>query len=198
MGGGSKTPPASPYEAAMGRIAQQLFTETTPLRESFLSQLGDFAGGSYDPTKTPMFANLYGAARPGIEGQYNVAREQVLAGTPRGGGQVSALSDLARSRAYDVGSLSSLISSNLINDMTNKAYGVAFQAPQTSIAGLGGAASSSNTRTGIAAQAAAQQQAGLYQGLGALGTGVGYALGGPLGAGIGKAGTSAATKAATK
>ena len=194
MGGGTKTAPASPYEAAMGRIAEQLFAETSPLRQSFLSQFGDVAGGGYDPTKDPRYANLFGIARGGMEKQYGVAREDILGGTPRGGGQIAALANLATSRAQDVGSLPSIISADLMSDLSNKAYGAAFQAPQTSLSGLSGAASAYGGRLASSQAAAAQQQAGLYQGLGMLGTGAGYALGGPLGAGIGKGATKAATK----
>lgn len=185
MGGGkNKTPAPSPYETSAADIANKTYAETDPLRQAFLSQMGDFTSGGYDPTKMAIFSPLYNIARAGPEAQYRGAMDAILAGTPRGGGQTQAIAGAELARAKDVGSIPGMITSDLLTDMLNKAYGAAFNAPQTSMAGLGSIASSYGNRASMAQAAGAQQTSSLYSGLGMLG---GMALGGPGGAMGGKA-----------
>lgn len=180
MGGGGKkpkAPPPSPYETAAADIANRTYAETTPLREQFLSQMGDLVGGGYDPTKMAIFSPLMNIARAGPEAQYRGAMDSILANTPRGGGQTSAIASAELARAKDVGSIPGMITADLLTDMLNKAYGAAFNAPQQSMAGLGSIASSYAGRQMGLTQAAASQQTGLYSMLGGLGQGAGFMLG---------------------
>jgi hypothetical protein len=155
-GKGSKDPPSSPYETAQAQIAQDTYKETAPIRDTLLFQMQDFLKGG-DPSKSPTFAPLYANARAGIESQYNVARENVLGNTPRGGAQVSALTGLESDRAGNIGNAQNAIESNIFNDILQKTYGVAFNAPQQSMAGLGQAGSSYANRFGAANQAYSSQ-----------------------------------------
>lgn len=185
MGGGKspKTPAPSPYETAAAGIAQKTYEQTDPLRTAMLSQMGDLVSGGYDPTKSPLYAPLFTTARTAPEAQYQVARDSILAGTPRGGGQTAVLGELARARAQEVGELPAMLSNNILQDLLSKTYGAAFNAPQTSMAGLSSIAGSYGNRASMSQLAAAQQTSSLYGGLGMLG---GMALGGPAGALAGK------------
>lgn len=188
-GGGTPTPGASPYESVLAQIAQDTYTQTDPLRQGFLQQMSSLLSGGFDPQKTAMYAPMYAAARSGPEAQYNAARENVLAGTPRGGGQIKALADIESSRASEVGSIPGMLSNQILQDMLQKSYGTAFGVPQQSMAGLSSASGTYGNRLSMAEMAAKQQEAALFGGLGQIGgMALGTALGGPLG---GKAGGSA-------
>jgi hypothetical protein len=153
----------------------------------------------YNPASLPGFTPAYDIGRRGLEAQYNTALGQTIAGTPRGGAMSDALNKLNLSRAESVGQLPGQISNGLIQDMLNKSYGAAFNAPTTSIAGLSAANQgyTSTQNSMINAQAQANNlQAQLNQsatnakgsGLGALGAGVGTILGsamGPIGSAVG-------------
>jgi len=160
MGGGGKgkqTPSQSPYEAAAAQIAGETYKETAPIRDTLLLQMQDFLKGG-DPSKSPTFAPLYANARAGIESQYNVARDNILSGTPRGGGQINALAGMELDRAGNIDNAQNTIASNIFNDILQKTYGVAFNAPQQSMAGLGQAGASYADRYGAANQAYSAQQ----------------------------------------
>lgn len=181
MGGGkgssSPTPSSSPYEAELARQATQLYGETDPMRKQLIQQMEGLLQGG-DIKQTPMYAPLYSTARSGLETQYNAGKENILAKTPRGGGQVEALGNLESSRAGSVGSLESLISKDLISDYINKAYGMSTGAPQMSMGGLGSAGSSYAARQASMAQSEGQQKGGMYGMMGGLGQGVGSYMGG--------------------
>lgn len=180
MGGGGKgkqTPSTSPYEATNAAIAEQTFRETDPLRQGLLADMTKFVQGGYNPKTDPRFAPMYDTAKYGAEKQYGVARENILANTPRGGGQVDALSGLESDRAAQVGQISNVITTNLINDLLAKTYGVAFNAPQQSMAGLGAAGASYAGRYGAANQAYSAQQKNWMD----LGTNMGQGIGAMMG-----------------
>ncbi len=177
VGKGKQTPATSPYEAAQAQIAQQTYKETTPIREDLLSQMTNFLQGGFDPAKSSTFAPLYANARSGIESQYNVAKDSVLGNTPRGGAQISALTGLASDRAGNLSNAQNTIFSSIFNDILQKAYGVAFNAPQQSMAGLGQAGTSYADRYGAANQAYSAQQKNWMD----LGTNMGQGLGSMLG-----------------
>jgi hypothetical protein len=120
---------------------------------------GFTSSGLYNPYNLPGYAPLYQLARTGPESQYNPARQSIMESTPRGGGLYENLANLEMSRAQQAGSLPATIAAPLIQDIYNKAYGVAFNAPQTSIAGLGGAMSGYNQLQGLSASGALQQAA---------------------------------------
>jgi hypothetical protein len=171
MGGGKKpsNPPPSPYESAAAAIAQKTYDETNPLRTGLLSQMEGLVSGGFDPAKSVLYAPLFAAARTGPEAQYQVARDSILAGTPRGGGQVAALSNLAQARADEVGQLPAMLSNQVMQDLLSKTYGAAFNAPQQSMAGLSSVAGTYGNRAAMSQAAAAQQTSGLFGGLGMLG-----------------------------
>ena len=118
--------PASSKAAAA--IAQQMFKESTPIREPLFADLTDFLGGGFDIGESPMWS----PGKAAIEDQYQIARENILANLPVGGQLNEQLANLDIGRAS---SLTDLIG-QIQQDMYNKAYGVATQTPQTSIAGL--------------------------------------------------------------
>jgi hypothetical protein len=180
MGGGKgSSPAASPYEDAAAKMAKELYAQTDPLRQSLLGDLSSVAAGTYNPESSATYAPLYATARSGAEAQYGVAKENILANTPRGGGQVDALANLESARAADVGEIPGMLSNQIIQDMMAKAYGTAFGAPQQSMAGMNSVAGTYGNRAAQANAAASQQTSSLYGGLGMLG---GMALGGPGGA----------------
>ena len=176
-GKGKTTPTVSPYEEAAAGIANKTYAETTPVRNDLLSQMGNFLQGGYDVSKSPTFAPLYANARSGIESQYGVAKDAILAGTPRGGGQTAALAGVESDRAGNLSNTQNAIYSNLFNDILQKTYGVAFNAPQQSMAGLGQAGSSYASRYGAANQAYSAQQANWFNMVDNIGTGAGRAMG---------------------
>jgi hypothetical protein len=88
----------------------------------------------YNPYNLPAYAPLYQLARSGVESQYGQARENIMSSTPRGGALAENLANLEMGRAQQAGALPAQIAAPLIQDIYNKAYGVAFGAPQTSLA----------------------------------------------------------------
>lgn len=181
MGGGGKgkqTPTTSPYEAATAEIAKQTYQETTPIREDLLAQMGNFLSGGFDPTKSPLYGPMYANARAGMEGQYGVAKQNILANTPRGGGQTDDLAGLESDRASNIGGLQNTLYGNIFNDILSKTYGVAFNAPQQSMAGFGQAANSYAGRYGAANVAYTGQQKNWLDLIGNTGQGLGAMVGG--------------------
>jgi len=165
----------------MQQISQQGASQTTTTGQ------GGGGGGEltsqdlYNPYNLPAYAPLYQLARTGIESQYGPAREAIMASTPRGGALYENLANLEMGRAQQTGALPAQISAPLIQDIYNKAYGVAFGAPQTTLSGLGGAdagyTSRYNTASSLAGSAAMQQSALNQQSSMGLGAGLGSLLG---------------------
>jgi len=120
---------------------------------------------------------MYSNMRSGLEGQYNVAKENILANTPRGGGQIDALAGLESDRAGNIGSMENTLYGNIFNDILSKTYGVAFGAPQQSMQGFGQAAGSYANRYGAANAAYTGQQKNWFD----LGTNMGGSLGSMIG-----------------
>jgi hypothetical protein len=177
---------ANPYETALAEIAKKLYEQTDPTRQAFLGQMGQVASGTFDPMKSPTYAPMYSSARSGVEAQYGVAKDAIMGNTPRGGGQTEALANLEGTRASEVGAIPGAISANILNDLLNKSYGVAFGAPQQSMSGLASVAGTYGNRMSMAQQSAQAQQSALYGGLGTLGgIGLGTAIGGPIGGKVG-------------
>ncbi len=176
MGGGGKgktTPATSPYEAATAQIAQKTYEESTPIRTDLLAQMSNFLSGGFDPMKSPLYSPMYANARAGAESQYGRAKDAILANTPRGGGQTAALAGVESDRAGNLSNMQNAIYSNLFNDILQKTYGVAFNAPQQSMAGLGSAGNSYASRYGAANQAYSAQQKNWFD----LGSSIGGSMG---------------------
>lgn len=148
----------------------------------------DYITQRFNPASLPGYNQQYGLLRDSLENQYNVAMNQALSNTPRGGAMSDALAKLNLARAESVGRAPLEVAAPLITDMLNKSYGAAFNAPQQAIAGLG-AANQGYTSTQNALLSAQMQQAALSQsaanskgsGLGVLGAGLGTVVGSAFG-----------------
>lgn len=169
-GGGGSNPGVSPYEAQQAAIASQLFGESTPIRQNLISQLGSFTTGGAIPT---LLNPVYDVGKSAIEQQYNVAKQNLIASSPRGGSMADVLASLEANRASDLGTLRSGIAS----DLFNRAFGVAFQTPSVALQGLGSAGSSYATRAQAETAAEANKVAAKYGMIGNLGLGTGRLLG---------------------
>jgi len=77
------------------RLAERLVREVGPLRRELINDAGEFVSGDRDVTGLPEF----GAFKDAAEGQFNVARDNIIANTPEGGGLVAALANLEGDRA---------------------------------------------------------------------------------------------------
>ena len=144
------------------KMAKDYYNRTKPIQKQLVGNYLDFLGGDYDVTSNP----AWGAGRNVLENQYDVARENTIAGMPTGGGLMDALSDLESDRAQSMVGLASQIA----QDEYNKLYGMTTMAPQQSFGALSNLA-------GQQAMAASQQRAGLYDALGDVGMGAGILLG---------------------
>jgi hypothetical protein len=149
------SPKPSPYDVAMADIAKEVYETTDPMRQATVRQYEQMLTDGLDVTQLPQFAGTntmlsaaYRGARPGLEDQYSVARQNVLESMPRGGAMGGALAGVEQSRARDVANLGAQMEQQrqaaiqgIINDMMQKAYGFATGAPQIAISGYGPAAS---------------------------------------------------------
>lgn len=80
---------------AQTQLAQQLVSQTDPLRRGLIDDAFGFISGDRDVTGLPEFAALKGAN----EAQFGRARENIISSTQRGGGLTSALANLEGQRA---------------------------------------------------------------------------------------------------
>ena len=154
------------------------FSPAQEERLKFLQGLPEQGSGGSGLSQSPMYRALKGAS----ESQFNRARENILATTPRGGGLLDALSNLEGQKAstmtQGVGGLAE-------NEMA-RAFALATGTTPTALGGLG-SASSSLANIGAAQSA---QQGQVLQGLG-------YGAGSYLASGKGaSAGASAGAKSA--
>lgn len=154
----------------------------------------DYVTQQFNPANLPGYNPTYDISRRGVEAQYNTAVQQAIGGTPRGGAMSDALNKLNLARAESVGQLPGQISSSLIQDQLNKAYGAAFNAPSQAISGLSAAnqgyVSTQNSMINAQMQAnalAQQQQNSKGSGLGVLGSGLGTVVGSVFGGPVGGA-----------
>jgi len=154
MGGKSRGKEAADMALAAQYMSasqmKQLMKETQPLRESYYGAWQDIMSGKM-PFGETVFPQMLSSARGPIEEQYGTAKENVLSTIPEGGSLYEALGNVETGRAQG---LQDLISQYLM-DQLNKMYGVAFQAPQTSIAGLQGVMNLGASAGAGAAQGAA-------------------------------------------
>lgn len=129
MGGGGgkkpKSPGASPYETEMAKITRDFYGATDPLRDATLAQLGAAMSGGYSPKADAMYAPMFSSQKAGIEAQYGNARDNILAGTARGGAQTTALGNLEMQRAQDMGTLPAQLSAQILEGIINQARSTA-------------------------------------------------------------------------
>lgn len=95
-GGGSQDRAADEMARQQQRIAQQLFTESQPLRTGLIQRSQDYLTNGIDNSAT--FSAYKAAAEP----QYAGARDQIIADTPTGGALTAALAGLQTGRARDL------------------------------------------------------------------------------------------------
>ena len=166
MGGGKNKAQSSPYEDSLAKMAEELYSQTSGMRGNLIGELEQVSSGQYDPTKSAMFSPMFAQAKQGVESQYGLAKENILANTARGGAQTGSLANLEMSRAGQASELPSTISMNVLNDMLGKTYGAAFGTPQQSMAGLGTAASTFGQKQSQAMAANSAENAAKYQAIG--------------------------------
>jgi len=144
------------------RIAEELFSQTDPLRRGVIDRSESFVSNPNDVFNLPGYA----AVKDTTESQYGRARDSVIANTPEGGALTSALGDLERNRASDlVQGTARLNDSELSRAMT-----LATGSTGQSLAALGSAGA-------IQAQREASDDAGKAAKTGAVGQGAGAYFG---------------------
>jgi hypothetical protein len=158
MGGGSGGGGAGDAGAAQAQLATLLAAQSDPLRQSLIDRSEQFVGGNLDVTASPAFS----AFKNQTEGQYQNARDNIIASTPTGGGLTAALTELEGNRASSLGQGAGSLAETELARALNLATGTTGQA----VSGLGNAA----MLQGQLAQSEADREAGLYS---ALGTGIG-------------------------
>jgi hypothetical protein len=154
---------ASDAANLQAQIAKQLFDEASPLRQMNQQELAQFVATGQLPTAFRTSLDpIYATGREGLEGQYNVARENILSSTPMRGGQLNAaLADLAKSRASSVGRLRSDILANYELPLRQNLFQLGVNAGQNqSTQGLVGLGTSANNFMQLANTAAQQGTAG--------------------------------------
>lgn len=156
-GKSNKSPHTAGYEDALSQVANEYYRNTAPLREEFLKQGMGVLQGTQPAETLPGVQGLLGSVRPGIESQYNVARDNILASTPKGGGLTQALTNLESSRAGNLSEARTQILSDAVNKWLAQTYGGAFGAPGQAMQGLTGAAGSYASRYGSNAAAQADR-----------------------------------------
>jgi hypothetical protein len=158
--GGPKVPGSS-AASLLEQLSAKFYNQTDPIRKSLIDRSTNFLSGNLDVTQSP----IYGSLKAANDAQFKTAKDNALSMLPGGGGLTAALVDLEGQKASN---MTSAIGS-LANDELGRAYG--FANPQTSLAGLGGAAQIQSQQ----ATAQAQQRAAAKQG---IGSGIGAILGG--------------------
>ncbi|KKL79901.1 hypothetical protein LCGC14_2010170 [marine sediment metagenome] len=144
-------PPKNPAQEAQARISEQLFSESTPIRQQLNQDAMGFLEGDRDVTGTPAFAGL----KDMIESQFGRARESVIGSTPTGGGLTSALEGVERGRAGALVQGTAALSENELNRAMMLGTGLV----PTSVGGLG-QAGQTQAFAAAEAQAAGAQKAG--------------------------------------
>lgn len=192
------------YSDQIEWMADSLMQNTPWVRGSFFENYAQpLLKGQLNPQTNALFAPQYDLLRNSMEGQYNQAKANVLASTPRGGAMTNALASLENSRAQNTGLGASSLGSSILKDLWDKTYSMGFGTqPVAAMSGLStpaqllqsgrntytttGAqtnmfnANSYNTAAQTAIKQMMQDQATDSQGksgLGSLGTGIGSLVG---------------------
>jgi len=139
---------------AQAKLANQLVSETAPIRRNLIGDANQFLQGGHDVTQLPEFAAFKGSS----EAQFGRARDNIIANTPEGGGLSSALGNLELGRAGNQANFTGA----LAGDEVNRALQLATFGTAQGSAGLAGASATAAGR----AQAEAAQNAGKASGAG--------------------------------
>jgi hypothetical protein len=111
MGGGGKSQAEETQDLAYNSSlvaalqSKELYEQTKPLRTSFMDQFQNIKKGQM-PFDQTVYPSMLSAARGPIEDQYNVAKENIMAVTPRGGKMFEDLSNVETQRANTLGNIS--------------------------------------------------------------------------------------------
>ncbi len=143
---------------AQTALAQELIGETRPLRKGLISDAFGFLEGGRDVTGLPEFA----AAKSANEGQFNVARDNIIGNTPEGGALTAALGNLEGARASNQVAFTGDIAGNEIQ----RALQLATFGAATGSQGLGTAGFVQGQRAGAEGAANAGKSQGLGQAVG--------------------------------
>lgn len=131
--------------ARMAEIGKELWESTRGLRKEGTGQLETFLKTGEMPKSLDLpIQDLYRTGREGMEGQYQVAREQLLDTAPTEGGQLNdQMRDLAVSRAQSIGGLETQIKAGvempLAQNLWQSALSTGYGQPPVAIAGLSAA-----------------------------------------------------------
>lgn len=83
----------NPFATQQARIAEQLFTQTDPIRRKLIDRSQVYLSGGID--ESPAFQSYRAQSDP----FYSRAQENIIQSTPEGGGLTEALSNLEADRA---------------------------------------------------------------------------------------------------
>jgi hypothetical protein len=161
--GGDQNKAANRAIQSQTNLAERLVNQTDPLRQELTNQSTDFLRGDFDVSSLPQ----YSAAKNTIEQQFNRAKDNIIAGTPEGGGLTDALIDVEGARA---GSLVN-VEGALGETETNRALQLATGGAAQGSAGFGQAGQTAAQL----ALAESQQNAGKAAGLGSAAGRIGAA-----------------------
>ena len=149
-GSSRQATPRNPALDAQARISQQLFSESTPIRQNLNRNALDFLQGDRDVTGTPAFASLKGM----IESQFGRARDATIGSTPTGGGLTSALTNLEGQRAFSLVQGTAALTENELSRALTLGTGLV----PTAVGGLGQAGQTQAFAAAEAQKADAQKK----------------------------------------
>lgn len=153
---------SNPYQGQSANILNQLYQETTPIRQNLISRGTNFLSpqGGYDYTQSP----AWGPAKLAAERNYQTARNDILGNLPRGGALQDALAQNTMAKADTLTRAAGQIGLDELNRVTGMA---------------GGGYQSATGLSGLASQQAAtnaQQNAAKSGAMGDIGLGAGMIL----------------------
>ena len=125
------------FEQELLDMSRDLLSGTEGIRNPLIQLLTEVAGGSFDPTTSATFNPLFATAKKGVEDQFNVAKKNIMANLPVGGALNDALAELEMERAGHSGSLTSSISTNILDNLLSEAFTTGFGAIDKAQTGLG-------------------------------------------------------------
>lgn len=149
-------------------------------------------GRPFNPASVPGYDAMFRMSREGIGGQYDLARDAILAGTPRGGAQVQGLTDVEIGRAKDVSGTQNALTASIIDQLFTGGQAAVSGGATGSLQGLSsaGAMAAQRQQAALQSQSASNQgkkNAGMALGLMAATGGMGAPAAGAMAAGGGVA-----------
>lgn len=164
-------------EARQSEIAGNIFQQAFPVMQLLSARSRNFLNGGADITKDPLYQMQYGTMKDNTEGQYGVAKDQLLASVPGGGALTSALAGLENNRAASLSSGATGIASDMFNQEMARAFALGTGQAPVAMGGYSNVANSAGMRSAQSSQAM---------------QGTGYALGRYMGSNTGSKGGAGA------